>query len=53
MRIYAGIILIICFVLWTLYRLLIKKDLLKHKDQALVGLFFIGAWALIYKLLLS
>lgn len=52
MRIYAGLILLICFCIWALYHLLIKKDLLKHKTQLLVSLFFLGAWALIYWLAL-
>jgi len=48
MRLYAGFILLACFIGWILYRLLVKKDLMQHKDQLLVGLFFIGAWSLIY-----
>jgi hypothetical protein len=52
MRIYAGLILLVCFICWALYRLLIKRDLFKHKTQLLAGLFFLGAWALIYSFLL-
>jgi len=52
MRLYAGIILFVCFICWVLYRLLIKKDLRKHKIQLMVSLFFLGAWAFIYWLAL-
>lgn len=52
MRIYAGLILLVCFICWALYRLLIKKDLLKHKVQLMASLFFTGTCAVIYWLLL-
>ncbi len=53
MRLIGGLILLAFFAGWVLYRLLIKKDLLKHKDQLLVSLFFLGAWAFIYWLVLK
>ncbi|MES2478093.1 MAG: hypothetical protein V4561_03345 [Bacteroidota bacterium] len=52
MRMYAGLILLVCFIGWVLYRLLIKRDLLKHKAQIMVSLFFLGAWALVYWMVL-
>lgn len=38
-------------VLWTLYHLLIKRDLLQHKEAIRVGGFFIGVWALVWWML--
>lgn len=48
MRIYFGIVLLIAFVLWTLYRLLIKKDLKQHMDTFKLLAFFVIVWAVIY-----
>lgn len=52
MRIYAGLILLVGFIGWVLYRLLIKRDLLKHKTQLMLSLFFLAAWALVYWMVL-
>jgi hypothetical protein len=40
--------LVIAFIVWILYRLIIKKDLMKNLNNLYVGLFFIGVWALFY-----
>lgn len=53
MRLFAGLILFVCFIGWALYRLLIKRDLHKHKTHLQVGLFFLGVWAIIYWLMLG
>jgi len=42
------IVLAILFVTWALYRLFIKKDLLKNKDNLYAGVFFIAVWVIIY-----
>jgi len=52
-KIYAGFGILIAFVGWIFYRLLIKKDLKEHFHELLAGLFFVGVWFLIYKLLIS
>ncbi len=48
MRVFGGIVLIAAFVLWVLYRLLIKKDL--KQNLTTIGLFstFIAIWIAIY-----
>jgi len=51
LRIYIPIALIILFIFWTLYRLLIKKDLKSNMNNLYFGLFFIGLWGLIYFLI--
>ncbi len=53
MRLYGGLVLLAFFIGWVFYRLLIKRDLHKHKTQLQVGIFFLGAWGLIYWFLLS
>lgn len=40
--------LVITFIVWILYRLLIKKDLNKNLNSMYLGLFFIGIWILFY-----
>jgi predicted PurR-regulated permease PerM len=40
--------LVITFIVWILYRLLIKKDLNKNLNSMYLGLFFIGIWVLFY-----
>jgi len=39
---------IICFIIWVLYRLLIKKDIKKHLNEVYGGLAFIGVWVILY-----
>lgn len=53
MRIYAGIVLAIAFFGWTLYRLLIKKDLKKNLPAFYMGVFFMAVWGLIYWAIMS
>lgn len=48
LRIYAPIAFLVLFLVWILYRLLVKKDLKKNVKYLYLGLFFLGAWALIY-----
>ncbi len=38
-------------VLWTLYHLLVKRDLHEHKDEIRIGAFFLGVWALVWWML--
>lgn len=52
MRGSVGLIIIAAFLLWTLYRLLIKRDLKQNMPAFYVYLFFAGVWALIYLLIL-
>lgn len=47
-RIIAPILYITLFIGWTLYRLIIKKDLKQNLDNFYLGLFFIAVWALIF-----
>ncbi len=51
MRILAAPILGIVFVMWILYRALIKKDLKQHLNDLYVGLFFILIWAILFYLI--
>ncbi|WP_193553751.1 hypothetical protein [Flavobacterium silvisoli] len=48
MRIFMPIVFFILFAGWVLYRLLLKKDLLKHKAELYLGIFFIAVWAVLY-----
>lgn len=50
MRIYGGILIAIAFVVWFLYRILIKKDLKQHKPALYTYSTFVGVWAIIYLL---
>lgn len=52
MRLYGGILILIVFIGWVLYRGLIKRDLKKHMELFYMGTFFIGVWAIIYSLML-
>lgn len=53
LRIYMPIAFFFLFVGWILYRLVIKKDLKKNLNSLYLGLFFIGAWVLIYFFMLK
>lgn len=53
MRAYSGYVIVIAFLLWFLYRLLIKKDLRQHTQDLYAALFFTGIWAVIYYALRS
>jgi hypothetical protein len=48
MRIFLPIGFLVIFVGWVLYRLLIKKDLQRNRNNFYLGLFFIIIWVLIY-----
>lgn len=53
LRIYIPLALIALFILWALYRLLIKKDLRNNMPTVYTGLFFIAVWAAIYFFLMK
>lgn len=36
------------FAGWVLDRLLIKRDLMQHKDILFLGVIFLGIWGLVY-----
>ena len=50
MRIYAGIFLAIAFIIWVLYRTIIKKDLKQHLPAFYTYFTFVAVWGLIYML---
>ena len=43
--------LAILFGGWVLYRLVVKRDLMQHKDTLFLGLFFMGIWSVVYLML--
>jgi hypothetical protein len=47
MRAFAIPILFVAFVIWILYRAIIKKDLKKHLNDLYLGIFFFSVWAVI------
>lgn len=47
-RIAMIIGLVALFVGWVLYRALVKRDLMRHRDTLAVGGLFIGLWGLFY-----
>lgn len=51
MRLVTPLIFIVLFVGWMLYRALIKRDLRQHKNDVLLGLFFMAVWAALYFML--
>lgn len=52
MRILIPLAAIPLFILWILYRFLIKKDLYKYKSELLTGTVFSTAWGIIYCLMI-
>lgn len=40
--------LLALFLGWVLYRLLVKRDLMKHRGTLAVGGLFIGVWVVLY-----
>ena len=52
-RIFIGIGLFVAFLLWLLYRLVIKKDLKQHMNDLYAWFFLLGIWLLIYWLILK
>lgn len=48
LRIYIPIGLAFLFLLWVLFRLIIKKDLRKNYNTLFLGLFFMGIWTVLY-----
>ncbi len=53
LRIFAPIIFFAVFIVWILYRLLVKKGLKQNLAGLYVGLTFTAVWAVIYYLLLK
>jgi hypothetical protein len=47
-RIYLPIALATLFILWILFRLIVKRDLKKHANTVYLGLFFGVVWGAIY-----
>jgi len=47
MRAFIVPILFIAFIIWILYRAIIKKDLKKHLNDLYLGIFFFSIWAVI------
>jgi beta-lactamase class A/beta-lactamase class A VEB len=48
LRIYLPIAFAALFILWILFRLIVKRDLKKHLNTVYIGLFFGVVWAVIY-----
>jgi len=47
-RLYLPIAFSLIFILWVLFRLVVKRDLKKHMNAVYVALFFGLIWAVIY-----
>ena len=47
LRIYLPIAFAVLFILWVLFRLIVKRDLKKHLNTVYLGLFFGVVWAVI------
>ena len=52
-RIFIPIVFISLFIIWFLYRAIVKKDIKKNLSKVYLGLFFIVNWGVIYWLLLK
>lgn len=44
MKLFQPLVFVIIYVVWILYRLLIKKDLKEHTTTLYFGIFFILIW---------
>ena len=53
LRIYLPIAFATLFILWILFRLIVKRDLKKHANTVYLGLFFGVVWAVIYFFVLT
>lgn len=53
LRIYLPIAFATLFILWILFRLIVKRDLKKHVNTVYLGLFFGVVWAVIYFFVLT
>ena len=53
LRIYLPIAFATLFILWILFRLIVKRDLKKHLNTIYLGLFFGVVWAVIYYFVLA
>jgi beta-lactamase class A len=52
-RIYLPIAFAALFILWILFRLIVKRDLKKHLNTVYLGLFFGVVWTVIYFFVLT
>ncbi len=50
MRVLMPIGFLIVFIIWIMYRLIIKKDLKKNLNNLYIGLAFIAIWTAVYYL---
>ena len=50
-RMILTVVFAIIFLGWILYHLIIKRDLMKQKNNLYAGLFFIAVWAVIFWLM--
>ncbi len=53
LRIYLPIAFAALFILWILFRLIVKRDLNKHLNTVYLGLFFGVVWTVIYFFVLT
>ena len=53
LRIYLPMAFAVLFILWVLFRLIVKRDLKKHLNTVYLGLFFGVVWAVIYFFVLT
>lgn len=53
MRIFMPLGFLVVFVIWILYRLIIKKDLKQNLTGLYLGFTFFAVWAVIYFFLLT
>ncbi len=48
MRLFMPIGFLIVFIVWLLYRVLIKKDIKQHLNTVYISFVFFGIWTMIY-----
>jgi hypothetical protein len=53
LRLFIPLVFVVLFAIWLLYRLIIKKDLMKQLHTVYLGLFFVGIWIVMYCLVLK
>jgi hypothetical protein len=53
LRLLIPIVFVALFIVWLVYRTVIKKDIKQHVNTVYLGLFFIAIWAVMYWLLLK
>jgi hypothetical protein len=50
MRVFLGFGLVVCYVLWIIYRI-INRDMRQHKPELYLYSFFVSVWSVIFYLL--